>query len=122
MGEGKYEGGLHPKDKEILRSAQTGEGLTPITSKELKEMAKAAREISESFKKIAAGMTKEQASEIRKFRVNEECTWRGVAQKAWNAGLFGRTWNPPSNQLMGVALCERAAEFHGEDHMKGPWN
>jgi len=60
MGSGKYDGGLHPKDKEIVRSAVTGEGLIPITSAEmLKDLCEAAGKTKEAFSKITDCMTKE---------------------------------------------------------------
>jgi len=31
-------------------------------------------------------------------------------------------WAAPSNQLLGMALCEKAATFFGENYMKEPWN
>lgn len=31
-------------------------------------------------------------------------------------------WFPPSSQPMGMALSDRAAEMHGEDYEKPPWN
>jgi hypothetical protein len=31
-------------------------------------------------------------------------------------------WDPPDNQIWGMALCEIAAQAHGEDYRKAPWN
>jgi hypothetical protein len=63
-------------------------------------------------------MTKERAEFVRKLRVDEKNTWRGVAGECndqWK-GDWG------SNQIMGMELCAAAAKFFDENYMKEPWN
>lgn len=98
--------------------------LVEITSAEdLMRLAKAAAATSDYFRSfIGKKMTRERAEQIRKLRVDDGFTWRAVAQECF--GLWGddAEWNPPSNQLAGMALCEFAAEMFEEHFMKGPWN
>jgi hypothetical protein len=123
MGKNRYDGGMHPKDMEVLKCAQTGEGAIPITSAEmLNDLVKTTRATKNVFSKTTETMTKKQAEKVREWRVNDDCTWRGIAQMAWNEGWFDRRWDPPSNQLMGMDLCEKAARFFGENYMEPPWN
>jgi len=69
-------------------------------------------------------MTKEQAEFVRKLRVDERYSWRAVARRCYGNHRFRdwSKWDPPSNQIMGMALCERAAVMYGEDYEKEPWN
>lgn len=60
-----------------------------------------------------------RAHAVRRWRVEQRLTWRGVARKAWPRE---RAWSPPENQLMGLALCARAAQLLGERHDAGAWN
>ena len=108
-------------DAEILQSVQSGEGLITIKSvEELQEMAKAAAERFDEFKELCSPMTLVQAKAVRKLRVEEGCSWRAVAEICYKLG-WGK-WSPPSNQIMGMALCWRAAQLLGEDYEKEPWN
>ena len=117
------EGKLADGDKEVLRSAATGEGLIEITSVEqLARLALAAQETRNIFVEIVQGMTEEQAYQIKAWRCMNGYIWRMVAQEAYSAGFCGADWSPPSNQIMGMALCEKAAAFFGEDYMVEPWN
>ncbi|MBA7698480.1 hypothetical protein ES703_107157 [subsurface metagenome] len=83
-------------------------------------MAKAATERFEKFKELCSPMELWQARIVRVLRVEEKCSWRAVAERCHNLG-WGK-WSPPSNQIMGMALCERAAQLLGEDYEKEPWN
>jgi len=67
-------------------------------------------------------MTKEEAEFIRDLRVNKGYTWRAIAAECYERGMFGADWDPPSNQIIGIVLCEVAAEKFGEDYLKEPWN
>jgi hypothetical protein len=72
-------------------------------------------------------MTLDEARRVRKFRVDDDLTWRGVAMSAFEEGLCGAgddvDWGAiPSNQLVGMDLCREAAPFFGEDWSKEPWN
>ena len=119
-------GKLDPTDMEILKSAKTGEGLITIKSmEEIEELGKAACEKFDAYRTfVSQHMTKEQAEFVRKLRVDESYSWRAVARRCYgNRRFLGwLKWDPPSNQLMGMSLCERAAEIHGEDYQKPPWN
>ena len=112
---------LSSADKEILESVKTGEGLVTIESiEQLRDMAKAASERFEEFKELCSPMELWQARIIRILRVEKGCSWRAIAEVCHNLG-WGK-WSPPSNQIMGMALCERAAQLLGEDYEKEPWN
>jgi len=118
-------GEVDPTDMEIIKSAKTGEGIIQIKSKEqLMALAKAASDTFDYFREQARKMTKEQAEFIRRLRVDEGYSWRAVARRCYGNHRFRDwpKWGPPSNQIMGMALCERAAEFFGEDYRKEPWN
>lgn len=117
----RKQGRLSKADEEILQSVQTGEGLITIESAEqLQEMAKAAAERFEEFKKLCSPMEPWQARIVRVLRVEENCSWRAIAEVCHKLG-WGK-WSPPSNQIMGMALAERAAQLLGENYMEPPWN
>ena len=63
-------------------------------------------------------ITVERAEQIRRWRVDEGCTWRGVASAA------STTWasREEANQMLGVELCRTAADLLGEHHRRSPWN
>ncbi len=61
-----------------------------------------------------------QARIIWVLRVEEKCSWRAIAEVCYNLGWA--KWSPPSNQIMGMALCQRAAQLLGEDYKKEAWN
>lgn len=63
-------------------------------------------------------MTLERAEYVRWLRVEQECSWRAVAQRTANQWLGG--WG--SNQLVGEELCIVAARLCGEDPQSEPWN
>lgn len=93
-----------------------------LTPEEVAELAKLGREIAASFQEQARDVvTPERAAFVRKLRVDDGGTWRWVAERCHDAWT-DCAWDPPSNQLMGMALCERAAELFGEDYMQEPWN
>ena len=112
---------LSSADKEILKSVQTGEGLITIESMEqFQDMAKQAAERFEEFKELCQPMTVRQAKIVRMLRIDQNLSWRAIAQVCYNFG-WGK-WSPPSNQILGMALCWRAAQLLGEDYEKEPWN
>lgn len=63
-------------------------------------------------------ITPEMAARIRTWRVDEDLSWRAVAQAA--SGLWGSGFG--SNQLYGEDLCVAAAKVLGEDPHQEPWN
>jgi hypothetical protein len=117
---------LDPDDKAILKSIKTGEGLITIKSvEELEELAKAASEKFDAYRLfVKEHMTEGQARFVRKLRVDEGYSWRAVARRCYGNHRFRDwlKWEPPSNQIMGMAFCERAAEMFEEDYQKLPWN
>ena len=115
------EGGILSRaDKEILESVKTGEGMVTIESVEqLKDMAKQAAERFEEFKELCSPMELWQARIVRILRVEKKCSWRAIAEVCHKLG-WGE-WSPPSNQIMGMALCERAAQLLGENYEETPW-
>ena len=93
-----------------------------LTFEELVELGRKADERMSEFTELAVCMTLGQAAQVRHWRVNGHMTWRRLARAAYLEGRFSRKWNPTSNQLMGMALCERAAEFFNENYRESPWN
>ncbi|MFG3101635.1 hypothetical protein ACGFZL_14100 [Streptomyces sp. NPDC048182] len=63
-------------------------------------------------------ITREMACRIRRWRRDEDHSWRAVAQAA--SAAWGPAWG--SNQLHGRALCTAAAQLLGEDPDEEPWN
>lgn len=111
-------GKLDPVDEEIANAAATGEGLIQVTPEMLEELAEAAKATVDHFQKVMENMTKEQADYVRQLRVDEGYSWRAVASacnEAWNGD-----WD--SNQIAGMAICEKAASFFDEDYFEKPWN
>ena len=107
-------------DRELLEAALTGKGAIPVSGSDLRKLAKAATNTFGSFREYAATITDEQAAFVRHLRVDEGYSWRAVAEACHQE--FGGTWQPPSNQIMGVALCEEAANREGADYTTGEWN
>ncbi len=71
---------------------------------------------------ITPYMTPERANFVRKLRVDDGLTWRGIAE-VWEEEFSGEAeWKFGGNQLAGMALCESAASMFNEDYMKPPWN
>ena len=93
-----------------------------LTFDELVELARKADERMSEFIDVVAPMSLGQAAQIHHWRIDGHMTWRSVARAAYLEGWFGGKWNPPSNQLMGMALCEKAAKLFGENYRKEPWN
>jgi hypothetical protein len=58
------------------------------------------------------------AREVRRWRVEEDHTWRSVAACA------DETWGTDTNgnQIFGRALCSASARLLGEDPDSEPWN
>ena len=108
-------------DKQLIKEAEAGEGIRITSMEQLMEMAKAAKATFDSFSSdVKQIMNPERATEIRKMRVDDGYSWRAVAQECYDK-KYGE-WQPSSNQLMGMALCEEAAKHFSEDYMKTPWN
>lgn len=68
-------------------------------------------------------MTEEHAKFIKKLRVEDEESWRGVSYEFRMAFPDEKNdYGFPGNQFDGMDLCDQAAKFFGEDYMKEPWN
>jgi hypothetical protein len=94
-----------------------------LTFEEMVEIGRKADERLQEFTRLIGGsMTRNQATQVRIWRVNYHMTWRSVARAAYNESWFSRSWQPPSNQLMGMALCEEAAALFKENFREEPWN
>ena len=112
-------------DREILESMKTGQGLIEITSMEqFMAIAKGLAATFEYFQGICREkMTHDQAVFIRSIRVDQGYSWRAIAEACYEQNWGGwERWQPPSSQPMGIALCERAAEFFDENYREPPWN
>ena len=103
--------------KEIER--QAGKRLT---IDELVEWARKAHQTLAGFSDIVTSMTLGQAAQVRYWRIQDHMTWRSIAKAAFLDRWFGREWAPSSNQLMGMALAEKAARLFGENFRDDPWN
>lgn len=120
---------LAPADERVLKDMSKGEGI-PITSVEqLQALARAAAEVYENAKfRLRKIIRQEHAEEARRIRIDEEFSWRAVAQYCYDhwhkpCDCEGNCWwHPTSNQIIGMAICEIAAEFFNEDYMEAPWS
>jgi hypothetical protein len=63
---------------------------------------------------IAKVMTKERAERIKQLREVEEWTWRGVAGRTFNEWGADAIWEPATNQIAGMYLCNAAMDLLGE--------
>ena len=93
-----------------------------LTFDELVELGRKANERQIEFAAVASGMTLGQAAQVRSWRVDGRMTWRRVARAAYGEGWYDRDWWPPANQIMGMALCEKAALLFNENYREDPWN
>ena len=64
-------------------------------------------------------MTQDLADRIKVLRCVQGCTWRRVAELIYDH--IGGDWNPPSNQIVGIDLCDMAMSYLGETVEDG-WN
>lgn len=98
-------------DENILKAANTGEGMIPITPDMLRQMAIDAKAKFEKYKNhVLQIMNKARAQEVYDLRVKQKSTWRAVALACW-AQWKEADWHPATNQIAGIALCQRAAEI-----------
>ena len=107
------------RDFQETMERQTGKRLT---FDELIEFSAKANERLSEFTDVVACMTLGQAAQVRHWRIDGHMTWRAVARATYLEGWFGRKWEPSSNQIMGMALVEKAAKLFGENYRKEPWN
>lgn len=76
-----------------------------MTEQEREEIKKSRQACLDWYRQ---NLTKDQLAFVRKFGAVAESdeSWRLI----------------PSNQIIGMELCEVAAEHFGEHYMKEPWN
>ena len=77
-------------------------------------------EFQRQLETTLTAMTPEQAAFVRRVRVDHGHTWAGVAGDYLDA--WGGWWTPSGNVRVGMALCETAATYFGEDWRLAPWN
>lgn len=83
-----------------------------LTVPQLMALGYAADNTKNYFDSVAKWMHIEWAWKIREARVQKHMTWRSIAAEFFH----------DPNQLLGMALCDRAAKMCGEDYAKDPWN
>ena len=74
------------------------------------------------FPHIRARMTRTRATHIRHMRVDESYSWRVIAAECHEEWAGDAAWEPNSNVLAGMELCEAAAEYFDEHFLQSPWN
>ena len=109
------------KFKDFQKQAEHRAGIT-LTFDQLVDLGRKADERMAEFTALVKGMTHGQAALVRHWRVDQRMTWRRLSREAYLTRWFHREWGPPENQLMGMALCEKAATFFTENYRETPWN
>ncbi len=108
-----------------------GKDAIPLTPELMDTIGHALQMNADKFDVVADALINnvEEATRIKNYRChNNTCagTWRYVAASAhahYHSKDYGFVdWYPASNQLMGMALCAKAAKVLGEDPDKEPWN
>ena len=107
-----------PKPREEPPKKPVGVPLEPGDIEELGHAA--AQRMAVFSAQIALGMTAGRARYVRRLRCEENASWRKVARQFYL--LYGGDWEPMSNQLAGMALCQAAAAHFGESPREAPWN
>lgn len=96
-------------------------GLLDLTPESFKALNKRGIQTFGEFSIYAQRfVSRSRARTVRELRCDLRYSWRALAaecHRRWDGA-----WDPPSNQLMGMALCERAAQILGEDAHELPWN
>ncbi len=97
--------------------------LVSLTPEQLSELARQGGKTLALFRTMAIDMQLDEARKIREWRIFDRMSWRAIARGAFEEGfLRSQVWQPASNQIMGMVLCERAAKMLGENYYEGPWN
>lgn len=94
-----------------------------VGPEDLGELAAAGNETMHVFQIQAVALVSgmRRARWISDLRCGKRYSWRAVAAECYRTWL-ARSWTPSNNQLMGIALCERAAKLLGDDPHVMPWN
>jgi len=115
-------GKLDVGDYSVMASTAHGEGAKALSPHEFWELVRQAGETHRQILDLVrGGMKKRHARYVRQLRLANH-SWRLIARLCYNRGWEWARWEPPNNQLAGNALCERAAELHGENYREEPWN
>lgn len=93
-----------------------------LTFDDIVELGRKADARMQKFTEIVGKMTLGQAAQVRIWRLDGCMTWRSLARTAYLEGWFHRKWEPASNQLMGIALADKAAQLFNENFREEPWN
>lgn len=104
---------------ELADELERSGNLTAEQAEAMREMMSRPRELGE-YTPGPEYLREGREYDVREWRVTQGCTWRRVAELAYEA--WGGNWHPPSNQLVGMAICKWAAQKYGQDYMGGPWN
>ena len=108
--------------KKIKKLAPEADGLITIKAEDVPALGKMAMEADAVLNRQARRLvTVKRADFIHGLRCMKHYSWRMVAQTCY-ASWPAADWAPASNQIMGTALCERAAYVLGEDPHQEPWN
>lgn len=106
-------GRVHDDD---VRAMSGVDGIMMVSPDQLRHLAARATERKSAFDAVCARIvTMERANEIRDLRCAKSFSWRALSQECFNRWgttldfLDYQEWTPPSNQLMGMALCQTAS-------------
>lgn len=109
---------IHEIDRQILEGDVEGRELTAL---DFHIMGQAMSETKSDFDRVmAVYMNRARALYARRLRIDQGFSYRALAAACHAA--WGGFWEPPSNQLMGMAICEAAARSLGEPIKGYPWN
>lgn len=112
---------------EFAALAKSGEHLQDeqhkgLSVSDLRELAaKATGAHAGLWERYEPIVTEVRAKQIRIWRVEKHCTWRRIAELC-HRFFDDAHWQPESNQLAGMVMCEAAAHHFGEHYMEAPWN
>lgn len=91
--------------------------LRALKPRELSALMDAADKAYEHFRRHIL-IDRNVAASIREKRVDQDYSWRAVA-RYWSKQVRG-DWG--GNQMAGMVICEKAAQWLGEDFIQPPWN
>lgn len=114
-----------PKKFRMFRRLFEKQAGIRLTKEKLIEFAQMADARNKTYvQAFSMLMTIGEARQVRAWRVDQRRSWRSVARTAFERcdEWHWPKWDPPSNQLAGMALCEVAAKKLGGSYRKEPWN
>lgn len=110
-----------PEDEKEELPPEPTPGFYKLSPDGLRTMMKGAARTSNHFSAHAMTiMTPERAKEVRELRCEKHHSWRALAGECYDR--WGGSWEPRTNQIMGIELCAVAAEMLNEDAHELPWN